>query len=420
MSLVVQIGQQLVRQRLAVAGLAIVVVTAGLSWPSRDPASLLFETEQALKAGQLDRAETLLTKLGRVTPRPALADWFAADLAEAEGEPDQVLAHLGRIGPHEALAGKARVRAARQELKRNHASRAERLLTEALAFNPLNTEARQLRAQLYNRQGRSRALADDMLELAAVETLSPEDWIAWARASLGLEPVGDCEERVDDLFPFIEADPADVRSSVAIAHLLMRLGRFNEAVDLLADFHDRVPDVLNTRAEIAMAVGDLDRADSLLRRGSEQHPATNRLRGRLALLRDDPSLALTHLELAEAFEPGRLDVASDRLKAVRSLGSTIDTDLVRAMAEKRQALASLLGSLSPSIDEVERIASVAEFSGHDQLARAGFALALENRPNDTALQAAVRRLDARIAGLVLTMAEPSAHLRPYRPSDALR
>lgn len=403
------------RHWLALAVLALVAGAGGLSWPAPDSAATLREADAALRAGDLDRAQTLLERLDQLQPRPAFVDWLAADLAEARGEPDLAIASLGRIGPEQRLAVRAKVRAASIELARNQGARAERILAEAVTFDPADADARRLRATLYLRHARARALADELRELSSIEPLSPDACRAWARAHLGLAPAGGPERRINNLLPLTHANPSDIRASLALAELLRRIGRLDDAREVLLDFHDHVPDVRATRAEIELDAGNLQNAATILRGGPEEHPGINRLRGRLALVRSDPAAALNALDLAEAFEPGRLDVARDRVDALQRLGrDTTDANLLLA---RRLALAEALEQPATSI---EHLASLAEEAGADHLARAGYDAALAAMPGDPDLIAILQRLDARLAGVTLALADPSAHARPLRPAAARR
>ena len=89
-----------------------------------------------------------------------------------------------------------------------------------------------------------------------------------------------------------ETDPEDLWSRLAWAEGLRRLGRADEAEEVLEPIPESAIDALATRARVAIDRGDLERAERFLARDREDSTAANRLRGQLALRHEDARSAV--------------------------------------------------------------------------------------------------------------------------------
>ena len=86
---------------------------------------------------------------------------------------------------------------------------------------------------------------------------------------------------------YIEADPDDRWSRLALAENYRRMGRSDEALRALAGLPRAEPEVIDLLARIELDRQDVEKAERLVATGPVDNPLLARLRGRLALARGD-------------------------------------------------------------------------------------------------------------------------------------
>ena len=96
---------------------------------------------------------------------------------------------------------------------------------------------------------------------------------------------------MDELAQFIQADPEDRWSRLAIAENYRRMGRLDDAETALAPLPPSDRDALAIRVMLALDRHQDDQAEEMLKASPPDDPNLARLRGRLALAHRDPATA---------------------------------------------------------------------------------------------------------------------------------
>jgi tetratricopeptide (TPR) repeat protein len=283
-----------------VAGIAV----AGVAWvasrgPS-DPDRLWAEAQAAFRAGRWAEARATLRRVERLRAKTAV-DWvLQAQLATAEGRTDEALAALARVPDGDPMAAQAALMAGRLERARNRAAAAEAHLRRALGHDPRLIDAHKELIYLYGLQSRRREADAEFRALARLTPLTHHDLFTWALTHF----TSWSPDVATDLQAFIDADPGDRHSRLALAEALLdQPGQAERVVRLLDALPATDPDALALRVGLAFHQGRLADAERLLRDGPRDHPGLARFRGRLAMLRKDPAAAAGHFRAALSAEP---------------------------------------------------------------------------------------------------------------------
>ncbi len=195
--------------------------------------------------------------------------------------------------------------AGRIEYRRGALLEAEAYLNKLLAASPDNLPARALLAQTQLREGDFNkalatlqpALVDDGQHLAALEVAAE----AYMQA-------GDNKQAEAYFAMVAKANPDDVRSRVALAVSEARQGRFDQGVTALRALAASDPGMMANfglinlhmeKKDYAQALADLDD----LQRKAPGNPFPIHLRGRVALVRNDPAKAREAFEEALKVDP---------------------------------------------------------------------------------------------------------------------
>ena len=99
---------------------------------------------------------------------------------------------------------------------------------------------------------------------------------------------------------YIEADPFDRWSRLALAENYRRMGRSEEALAALSDLPRSQPEVIDLLARIELDRQEVDKAERLVATGPVDDPLFARLHGRLALARGDAKSAVAYFRIAFA------------------------------------------------------------------------------------------------------------------------
>ena len=204
---------------------------------------------------------------------------------------------------------------------------------------------------------------------------------------------------VGPLERYIEADPFDRWSRLALAENYRRMGRSEDALAALAGLPQSQPEVIDLLARIELDRQDVDKAERLVATGPVDDPLLAQLRGRLALARGDAKSALGHFRIALADDPFARETLFGLTVALELTGNP------KAAEPYRQSAANLdrLNSL------VQRAAALKEKKGKDanlmrqfgaacadlelnELSRAWYKLAISADPLDSESQQALYRL----------------------------
>ncbi len=202
---------------------------------------------------------------------------------------------------------------------------------------------------------------------------------------------------IDGLSDYIEADPHDRWSRLALAENYRRMGRTDDAEQTLAGVSSGEPEVIDLLARIALDRQATEKAERLLAKGPKDDPLLARLRGRLALRRATRSRRLLTSGSHVAADPlnretlfgleAALELSGDPKAALpyRQTAANLDrfnSLIQRATARGAQADTNLTRQLG---------AACAALQLNDE-ARVWYKLAISANPLDSESQQALYRL----------------------------
>jgi tetratricopeptide (TPR) repeat protein len=314
------------------------------------------------------------------------------------------------------MAPQARLMAGQAELRRGHIRRAEEWLRAAIRLDPRLVQAHRELIYIYGTQLRRAEFHAEFTALAQLSNLTFENVFHWGLVrNYSWEP----NKMIGPLARFLEADPDDRWTRLALAENYRRMGRSGDAESTLAGLPPDQPEVIDLLARIAMDRSDLEEAERLLARGPSDEPLLARLRGRLALAQGRAKSAHDHFRIAltadplnretllglaaalvrtgypEAAKPHRRTAANlDRLNTLvqraTAFGADRDTELLRQ-----------LGAACAALDLKDE-------------ARAWYRLAIGANPLDSEAQRALYRLTDPDEG----RRQPPAPTPPREPAVA--
>ena len=327
----------------------------------------------------------------RIRPRTPL-DWLlAGQLATAEGRLDEA---AGRHRPNppttHKMAAQAHLLAGRIERQRRRVRKAEAAFRRALKLKPGLVEAHKELIFILGIQSRRREVDAEFHELARLTPLTHHDLFTWALTHF----TGWGPDISGDLEAFIQADPDDRFSRVALANLLIdHPGEEARVERVLQPLPEDDPEAQALRIELRLNHGQVDEALAMLARAPARHPHLARLRGRVALRRGDFAAAIRHFEDALSDEP------YDRV-SIAELGKALVLQGDRSAAERYLARARQLDEVYNLINRIKkpgsenqppdltRLGRACEAAGLADEARGWYMLAIGSNPLDAEAQRA--------------------------------
>lgn len=373
---------------------------------SDDPAIAERATQIALYAGNGELAGRAVERLIAIAPESRRAYRTAVTLAIEQGEPVMARRYLERL-----LSMASTPEAGWQEVARLMARATDEafvldLMGELVTANPEQAHAWYARSQLASHFER----LDAALEYAnrALE-LSPDDpgLLAW-RGRLRLSDA-DYVGAESDLEKALEADPDNRQAQLNLAEALRRQGDYGRAQSVLSALPQN-PELVKTRAALALEDEDWELADELYRRLLEEPGFRQEARyflGQLAELEERYEEALSWYGQVDSpdfrldadirrvvvlAEQDRLEEALEVLAGLKSgdRGEAEEAFLAEGqiLADAGQveaALAAYQEGLN-RLPESERLiyarALLAAEQGHLEMAEADFRAILEEDPDD--------------------------------------
>lgn len=386
---------------LLAAALGGIAVLALLFARPREAAQDLWdEAHAALQAGQFDRAETALKRLSDRRP-PTVEDVILrAQLDLAGKRDDAAIAALASVPDREPLAAQARLLAGKVELRRGRPRYAEALFLKTLALDPSVISARRELVYIYGMQTRRQAIREQMRILAESSPLTFDHMFVWC---LTRGSVWDSNEIVDFMTAFLANDPKDDWSRLALADSLENLGNLDEVERVLQPLPLDNPDARAARARLAIDRGDVTLAEELLAAGPENHPKLALLRGKLALMKRDPKAAIRHFRAADAADPNSREAVQGLSQALRLAGDEAEAKHYFDLARKHEEVVALMAHAATDQGKADpelplKLGAAHEAIGRYDEARGWYQLAINRNPIDSAAQAALSRLRARMDG----------------------
>ncbi len=288
----------------------------------------------ALRQGRLDAAESHFKVALRADEKDVQAITGLGNIAQARGDATralQLLTQAAELAPDDPVVQASYAQAMLDQDMPDFAARA---LDNAFAVRPDFPLAQVLRAHVHVRKGEIAAalsLYESLLargeqaamaraglgDIARVEgrhadavaqydealRLQPDLHHAAVRRAEALAAGGQATQAIDDLRRYVAGHPDARTAHVALARLLTRAGRYDEALTAWQSAEARWPEDVDLKAQHALT---LDRAGHS-REAQEQaeiaaaspRPAIAMLRARGALLAGDPAAAVQRLQRVE-------------------------------------------------------------------------------------------------------------------------
>jgi tetratricopeptide (TPR) repeat protein len=375
----------------------LIASAAGFAWflhNRADPDQLWAQAELEFRAGRWDEARATIRRIEGLRPKTT-ADWLLeAQLASADNRTDDALSALARVPDRDPMFGQAALMAGRLERARNRVRAAEALLQRALRFDPGLIEVHKELVYIYGIQARREEADAEFRALARLTRLTHHELFTWALTHF----MSWRTDVAEDLQSFVDADPGDRHSRLALAEILFdQPGQAERVLRILDALPANDPDALALRVALAFHQGRLEEAQSLLEQGPGDHPGLARFRGRLAMLRKDPDAAAAHFRLALSSEPYDRISTFDLGQALSLMGKTEEGDRLLERAKRLNEVYNMVVRVrSPDRANVPpdlvRMASACEAAGLTEEARHWYLLAVSRDPLDTTAQQGLFRV----------------------------
>jgi predicted Zn-dependent protease len=400
---------------LLVLALAVLTAAGRSLWRRgvrRDGArlDLLYAAVQEFNARRYDRAIELLDRRSaEVTPTPL--DWMLrARIAESRGELALALGHLEQIPDTATIAAQARLKAGQLERKRYRARAAEAALRRAQALDGDLIQSYRELAYLFALQRRKSECDAQFRTLARRVPLDHVLAFAWCQNTCDL---WDPYASGDVLRSYVEADPDDRASRLALATSYQLTTRPEEALAALEALPESDPDARAIRTRIAIDRGDIAAARELAGTGPPDHARLNVLRGQLALFGNEPARAAEFYRVALGADPDDRDAIQGLGLALRRLGDPEGEDHLRLASRFDQLKRMIQDSVSTLRTDPRlfaKLGGLCEALDRPAEARAWYHLAIGRDPLDSEAQQALARIDLEHPDL--RPAAPSAPAEP--------
>jgi tetratricopeptide (TPR) repeat protein len=368
-----------------------------------NPDEIWKQAEADLENGRSDAVDRALEQLSRLR-KPTPLDWFLrGQLAVARHRADEAIDLLSRVPGDHYLAPRARLLAGQTELRRSRVRYAEVLLLAATRLDPKLVQAHRELIYIYGTQLRRTELNAEFLALSQLSNLTFDNAYHWCLLrSYSWEPA----KMLGGLERYIEADPFDRWSRLALAENYRRMGRSEDALAALAGIPRSQPEVIDLLARIELDRPDAEKAERLVAAGPVDDPLLAQLRGRLALARGDAKSALGHFRIALADDPLARETLFGLMAALEMSGNPKAAEPYRQVAANLDRLNSLVQRAAALKEQTRKDANLMRQFGAacadlelNELARAWYKLAISADPLDSESQQALYRLsDPKMSG----------------------
>ncbi len=382
-------------RKFAVIGLPPIFIglLGYMIWPRPDSARLLQLAWMECEAARFDRAQSLLDRRAKLSSATAL-DWLLRSrIAKGRGKVEQALEALRQVSDDDPLAGEVNLQIGRIELDRDRARVAEDAMLHALSLDPARTMAHRELAYVYAIQHRR---TDCSAQFRALNMRLPVDAklaFVWTQNDCSL---WDPKETRDRLERFVEADPNDRRSRLALAESLLALHLPDEAEDVLSPLSTADPETVALRSRSALDRNDFDSATTLAERASLGHPALSTIRGRLAMSRQDFGEAARLFREAIRADPDDRHAIQGLSRALQAMGDAAGAAPLLETVRKRDRLRSLVIDSKTNLGKDPKVflklARATEDTGALIQAIAWYRLAITLDPLDSEAQRGLSRV----------------------------
>jgi tetratricopeptide (TPR) repeat protein len=364
---------------------------------SEDPDAIWQAGEADLSAGRIDLAEAAANRLSRLREPTPLDCMLRAQLDIAHGYAEEAVAGLMRVPDDHPMAAQARLMAGQVELRRHRARFAEQYFRKALQLDPKLVQAHRELIYILGHQLRRPELNAEFLALSRLTELTFDNVFHWCLMRTALwEP----STALKELLLFVQADPGDHWSRLAIADNYRRMGLIDDAETAIAPLPDSDLDALAISVMLAIDRHQDDKAEQLLASVPAGDPTLAKLRGRLALARRNAPSAVRCFQLAYAHAPDDRDALLGLVNALTMIGDDKSAAPLREIAKNFELINSLVQRAAmPSERQNPRLlrdlGAACAAAGRDPEARGWYRLAIARDPLDIESQQALFQIDNR-------------------------
>src|SRR5262249_17419530 len=203
---------------------------------------------------------------------------------------------------------------------------------------------------------------------------------------------------VQDLDGFIQADPEDRYSRLAVVELLLERPEVESYIErILKPLPNTDPDALALRINLAFNLGRFDEAERLLASAPEHHPRIARFRGEMALRRHDLDAAIKSFQVALSAEPYDRVSPMQLAQALQLKGDKAAAEVFPDRVQRLNRLYNLIIRIrSPSrqnqVSDLAELGQACEEAGLNEEAKGWYTLAITVNPLDHEAQQALHRL----------------------------
>jgi tetratricopeptide (TPR) repeat protein len=363
---------------------------------AEDPNAVWQTGEAYLNANRIDLAEAAANRLSQLRKPTPLDCMLRAQLDIAHGRAEEAVAGLMRVPDEHPMAAQARLMAAQVELRRHRARFAEQYFRKALQLPKLVQAHREL-IYILGHQLRRTELNAEFLALSQLTELTFDNVFHWCLMRTALwEP----STALKELLLFVETDPGDQWSRLAIADNYRRMGLIDDAETALAPLPDSDLDALAIRVMLAIDRHQDDKAEQLFASVPAGDPTLAKLRGRLALARRDAPSTVRCFQLACTHAPDDRDALLGLVNALTMVGDDKSAAPLREIAKNFELINSLVQRAAmPSERQNPRLlrdlGAACAAAGRDPEARRWYRLAIARDPLDIESQQALFQIDNR-------------------------
>ncbi len=388
--------------RIGIAALvAILAVSLGV-WNfgfrrAEDPDAVWREGETELKAERVDLAEAAAKRLSRLRAPTPLDSMLLAQIDIAHESDDEAVGRLLQIPDYHTVAPQARLLAGQVELRRHRARFAEQYFRQAIRLDPTLVQAHRELIYILGYQLRRVDLNAEFLALSQLTDLPFDSVFHWCLMRSALwEP----STALQELLLFVETDPDDRWSRLAIADNYRRMGVLDEAETIIAPLPDSDREALAIRVMLAIDRHQEDKAQELLASVPSDDPTLAKLRGRLAIARRDGPTAVRCFRLAYAQSPDDRDAVLGLANALTIIGDHKSASPLRELTKRIEIVNSLvqraaLPSERNNPQLLRDLGAACAAAGRDPEARSWYRLAIARDPLDVESQQALFQIESR-------------------------
>jgi tetratricopeptide (TPR) repeat protein len=383
--------------------LGVGAVIASRIWVRSSPEvhqrlDLLQDAWIEFNAKSYDRATAILDRrAAQVEPTPL--DWMLrARIAESQGRLLEALDHLKKIPDSDPISSQAWLKAGQIELARHNARAAEAALHRSLALNSDQIQPYRELAYLYTVQ-RRREECD--AQFRALAKRMPLDYVLAFGWCQNFCRIWDPSEGCRVLSRFLEFNPDDRISRIALAINLRVANRLDEARSTLAPLPDSDPEARALWAQFAMDAGEFDAAHALTRDGPADHVRLNVIRGLVALNSGDTRKSADYFRAALRRDPQDRDATHGLGFALRLLGDPQGkelTDTALRYDDLKRAIVLSVKTIDTDPRLFYKLGELCESIHRIDEARVWYQLAVKRDPLDPQAHQALARLDHTPSG----------------------